>query len=75
VPRYNRTPAVWLRRMRETAPDGAPLLGIDDVTALAWQAGRWEVSGYGRIVLATGFDETTYGAGESVPLPPPAAEE
>jgi cyanophycinase-like exopeptidase len=72
VPRYNRTPPVWLRRMRETAPEGAPLLGIDDVTALAWRADRWEVFGYGRIVLAHGLDEISYGAGESVPLPPPA---
>jgi peptidase E len=72
VPRYNRTPAIWLRRMRETAPTGAPLLGIDDVTALAWLTDHWEVHGYGRVVLAHGLDETSYGAGESVPLPPPA---
>lgn len=72
VPRYNRTPAVWLRRMREAAPDDAPLLGLDDVTALAWQGdGAWIVHGYGRALLSQGGSEISYGAGESVPLPPP----
>ncbi len=71
VPRYNRTPAVWLRRMRETAPDDSALLGLDDVTALAWQGdGPWVVHGYGRALLSQGEIEISYGAGEIVPLSP-----
>ncbi len=68
---HNRTPSVWLRRLKENVPGDAPLLGIDDVTALAWQGERWNVVGYGRILLAHGLTETSYGAGETVPLPPP----
>ncbi len=71
LPRYNRTPPVWLRRLRETTPDNVPLLGIDDVTALVWTDARWSVIGYGRVLLAHGITETSYGPGETVPLPPP----
>lgn len=73
VPRYNRTPAIWLRRLRESAPEDVPVIGIDDVTAVAWLDDRWTVSGYGRVLLAHGLTETSFGAGEIVPLPPPAA--
>lgn len=75
LPRSNRTPAVWLRRLRETAPSNAPLLGIDDVTALVWMDERWSVVGYGRVVLTHGLTETSFGAGEIVPLPPPIQEQ
>jgi len=72
LPRYNRTPPVWLRRLRENAPNSAPLLGIDDVTALVWSGDAWSVTGYGRVTLDDGATERTFGAGESVPLAPPA---
>ncbi len=70
--RYNRTPTVWLRRLKETTPNNAPLLGIDDVTGLVWMDNRWTVVGYGRVVVAHALTETSFGAGETVPLPPPA---
>lgn len=69
--RYNRTPAVWLRRLKETTPNNAPLLGIDDVTGLVWIDDQWTVVGYGRVVIAHGLTETSFGTGETVPLLPP----
>jgi cyanophycinase-like exopeptidase len=69
--RYNRTPAVWLRRLKETTPNNAPLLGIDDVTGLAWMDDHWTVFGYGRVIIAHALTETSFGTGETVPLPPP----
>jgi cyanophycinase-like exopeptidase len=69
---YNRTPDVWLRRLKEATPHAAPLVGIDDVTALVWSDERWTVVGYGRALLAHGLTETSFGAGETVPLAPPA---
>jgi len=69
--RYNRTPAVWLRRLKETTPNNAPLLGIDDVTALVWMDSRWTVVGYGRAIIFHSLTETSFGTGETVPLPPP----
>lgn len=68
---HNRTPAVWLRRLREATPNNAPLLGIDDLTALVWADERWSVVGYGRILLMHGLTDTSFGAGETVPLPAP----
>ena len=73
--RYNRTPAVWLRRLKETTPHAAPLIGIDDVTALVWMDGRWSVVGYGRVIIAHALTETSFGTGETVPLPPPVGTE
>ncbi|MHB8645229.1 MAG: Type 1 glutamine amidotransferase-like domain-containing protein [Thermomicrobiales bacterium] len=75
LPRYNRTPAIWLRRLKETAPNHAPLLGIDDVTGLVWMENRWTVVGYGRVVVAHALTETSFGTGETVPLPPPTEME
>ncbi len=69
--RYNRTPAVWLRRLKETTPHDAPLIGIDDVTGLVWMDDRWSVVGYGRVIIFHALTETSFGAGETVPLPPP----
>lgn len=69
--RYNRTPAVWLRRLKETTPYDVPLIGIDDVTGLAWKDDHWSVVGYGRVVVSHALTETAFGAGETVPLPPP----
>jgi len=73
LPRYNRTPEVWLRSLRENAPTDSPLLGIDDVTALVWDGTTWKVMGYGRVVLDNGHTFRTFGANEQVPIPPPAA--
>ncbi len=69
--RYNRTPAVWLRRLKETTPHDAPLIGIDDVTGLVWMDDHWSVVGYGRVIIFHALTETSFGAGETVPLPPP----
>jgi cyanophycinase-like exopeptidase len=69
--RYNRTPAIWLRRLKETTPHDAPLLGIDDVTGLVWMDDHWSVVGYGRVIVAHTLTETSFGTGETVPLPPP----
>lgn len=71
LPGYNRTPDVWLRRLKEATPHDVPLLGIDDVTALVWADTHWTVVGYGRVLLAHGLTETSFGAGEIVPLPSP----
>lgn len=68
---YNRTPEIWLRRLKETTPHAAPLVGIDDVTALVWSGEQWTVVGYGRVLLAHALTATSFGAGEIVPLPPP----
>lgn len=68
---HNRTPAVWLRRLRESAPNAIPLVGIDDLTGLIWSENRWTVVGYGRVLLAHGLTETSFGAGETIPIPPP----
>jgi cyanophycinase len=68
---HNRTPNVWLRRLRESTPQDVPLLGIDDLTALVWAGAHWSVVGYGRVLLTHGLTATSFGAGEIVPLPAP----
>ncbi len=71
---HNRTPGVWLRRLKDALPTDTPLLGIDDLTALAWIDRHWTVHGYGRVLLSHGLTETSFGAGEIVPIPSPVAE-
>lgn len=62
VPRYLTCP-----------PDGVQVIGIDENTALIWDAGTWSVRGQQSVWLLTPDGRTAYRSGQEINLPGPLA--
>ena len=52
------------------SPQGVEVVGVDEDTALVWDAGSWTVHGRQAVWVLTTHGRTAYHDGEPVPLPP-----
>jgi cyanophycinase len=59
--------------VRAARSPGVTLVGIDERTAALFHTGRWEVMGAGKVLVVADDGEAVYSAGQSLPLPVPAA--
>jgi cyanophycinase len=74
VPHFDRIESFrpgMLAELRSTRPDGTRLIGVDEVTALAYLNDGWQVLGEKGVLIIDEAGERRYAAGESVTLPPP----
>ena len=53
------------------SPEGVDVIGVDEDTALVWDASGWTVQGRQRVWLLRRDGRTAFAAGESLPLAPP----
>ena len=69
--RFERWMPDLVGRFLARAPEGTELLGIDEDTALVWEAGRWSVQGSRQVWLLRTDGRTAYPTGATMDLPPP----
>ncbi len=55
------------------APDGTSVVGVDEDTAVVWDGAAWTVGGRQSAWLLTPDGRHGFGAGETLPLPPPVS--
>ncbi len=74
IPHFDRFTA-WLpdlvTRYLTPSPDVVTVVGIDEDTALVWDAGQWVVRGHQSVWLLTPDGRTEHGPGEVLDLPGP----
>lgn len=68
--RFERRMPDLVGRYLARAPEGTAVVGVDEETALVWDAGRWTVHGVRQVWRLTTSGRTAYDVGMAVDLPP-----
>ena len=77
VPHFDRVESYrpgMIDGLRASRPAGTRLIGVDEVTALAFLDDRWQVLGQQSVLVVDDEGERRYHSGDNVALPPPRGE-